>query len=214
MYCYSSGSTQLYRRHYETVMLQYRLCHIICLRLCFIVLLFVQYCHISYLSLSLFIKGVKIGWPCSPIVFLKKIYVESNWYNNDRGFNTDFWWREISFTCQHVVENELFITLSVPGLRVTAWVNSFPWHALCANARPEHAEGSCWLTVNGRYGMLGFAGVSKYPAVKELKRIWSSSANSVDSVLCPATKKVNDRTIISIKRYYSGLSIRWPYGHL
>ena len=48
---------------------------------------------------------------------------------------------------------EKVLTLSVPGLRVVAWVNSFPrrW-------RPERAEESCWLTVNGRYGMLVFVG--------------------------------------------------------
>ena len=64
-----------------------------------------------------------------------------------------------SVHCSNIVTIiTMILTLSVPGMIVIAWVNSFPRHALCTNARLERAEESCWLTINGRYAMLGFVG--------------------------------------------------------
>ena len=70
------------------------------------------------------------------------------------------------------------LTLSSPSWRVIVWVNSFPGHALGANARPKRAEESCWLTVNGRYGMLGFVGKGFSWGIQ----IWNPYIDIVSSV--------------------------------
>ena len=64
------------------------------------------------------------------------------------------------YSLQERCWSSFVLTLSVPGLRVAAWVNSFPRQAPGANACPLACRGKLLtnsVTVSGVYGMLGFA---------------------------------------------------------